>query len=111
MRRADHRARILKSVRTDVTVFEGSREPKDFIDWESSMNSYFRWYLMDDDLCVEYAEMRLGRQAKIYWENESHAAHRRGEPITLWVGMASRLRNKYVPRQYEMTLFLSWLDL
>ena len=29
---------------------------------------------MDDDLCVEYAEMRLGRQAKICWENKSHAA-------------------------------------
>ena len=66
---------------------------------------------MDDDLCVEYVEMRLGRQAKIYWENESHAAYRRGEPITSWVGMASRLRNKYVSRQYETTLFLSWLDL
>ncbi|CAA6661542.1 unnamed protein product [Spirodela intermedia] len=30
------------------------------------MNSYFRWYRMDDDLCVEYAELRLGRQAKIF---------------------------------------------
>ena len=101
----------MKSVRANVTVFDGSREPKDFIDWDSSMNSYFGWYRMDDDLCVEYTKMRLGGQAKIYWENESHAAYRRGEPITSWVGMASRLRNKYVPRQYETTLFLSWLDL
>ena len=54
---ADHRDRILKSVHTDVTVFDSSREPKDFIDWESNMNSYFRGYRMDDDLCVEYAEM------------------------------------------------------
>ena len=110
-RHADHRARILKSVCADVTVFDFSREPKDFIDWESSMNSYFRWYRMADDLCVEYAEMRLGGQVKIYWENESHEAYRRGEPITSWAGMASRLRNKYVPRQYESTLFLNWLDL
>ncbi|CAA7401510.1 unnamed protein product [Spirodela intermedia] len=58
------------------------------------MNSYFRWYHMDDDLCVEYAELRLGRQ-----------------PITPWVDMTSRLRNKYVPRQYESMLFLNWLDL
>ncbi|CAA6656579.1 unnamed protein product [Spirodela intermedia] len=55
----DHRARILKSVRADVAVFDSSHEPKDFIDWESSMNSYFWWYRMDDDLCVEYVEMRL----------------------------------------------------
>ncbi|CAA6668249.1 unnamed protein product [Spirodela intermedia] len=75
------------------------------------MNFYFWWYRMNDDLCVEYVEMRLGEQAKIFWENESYAAHRRGQPITSWVDMASRLRNKYVPRQYELMLFLSWLDL
>ncbi|CAA6654622.1 unnamed protein product [Spirodela intermedia] len=51
---------------------------------------------MDDDLYMEYAKMRLGRQAKIFWENESYAAYRRGQPITSWVDMASRLRNKYV---------------
>ncbi|CAA6666526.1 unnamed protein product [Spirodela intermedia] len=70
-RREDHRARILKSVRADVVVFDGSREPKDFIDWESSMNSYFQWYRMDDDLCI-------------FWENESYVAHRRGPPIISW---------------------------
>ena len=72
------------------------------------MNSYFQWYCMDDDLCVEYVEMRLGEQAKIYWENESHAAFRRGEPITSWASMVLLLRNKYVPRPYELTLFLGW---
>ncbi|CAA7392896.1 unnamed protein product [Spirodela intermedia] len=41
------------------------------------MNSYFWWYRIDDDLCIEY----------IFWENESYA-----------VDMASRLRNKYVPQ-------------
>ncbi|CAA6667675.1 unnamed protein product [Spirodela intermedia] len=46
------------------------------------MNSYFRWYRMDDDLCVEYAEMRLGGKAKIFGENESYAAYRRGQLIT-----------------------------
>ncbi|CAA6674389.1 unnamed protein product [Spirodela intermedia] len=48
-------------------------------------------------LCVEYAEMRLGGQAKIFWENKSYAAHRRGQPIISWVDMTSHLKNKYVP--------------
>ena len=100
-----------KSVRVEVPIFDGSREPKDFIDWEYSMNSYFRWYRMDTDLYVEYAEMRLGGQAKIFWENEYLAAERRGLPITTWAEMVQKLRNEYVPRQYEATLFLSWLDL
>ncbi|CAA7399127.1 unnamed protein product [Spirodela intermedia] len=72
---------------------------------------------MDDDLYVEYVEMRLDGQAKIFWENESYAAHYKDyrpherQPITSWVDMTSRLRNKYVPRQYDSMLFLSWLDL
>ena len=69
------------------------------------MNSYFRYYRMDDDLCVEYAETRLGGHAKIFWEDERHAAYRRGQPITSWIDMAQRLRNKYVPREYESTSF------
>ena len=110
-RREDHRARMKKSLRVEVPVFDGSHEPKDFIDWESSMNSYFCWYHMDTEFCVEYAEMRLGRHAKIFWENEYLAAERRGLPITTWAEVVQKLRNKYVPRQYEVTLFLSWLDL
>ena len=75
------------------------------------MNSYFRWYRMDTDLCVEYAEMRLGGQAKIFWENEYLAAERRGLPITTWAEMVQKLRKKYVLWQYEATRFLWWLDL
>ena len=98
-------------MKADVPVYEGSRQPKEFIDWESKMNSYFRWYRMDGDLCVEYAETRLGGQAKIFWENECLAAERRGRPIVTWTEMAQKLRAKYVPRQYQMTLFLAWLDI
>ena len=60
---------------------------------------------MNDDLCVEYAETRLGGHAKIFWEDERHAAYRRGQPITSWTDMAQRLKKKYVPREYESTSF------
>ena len=92
-------------MRADDLVFDGSRGPKGFIDWESGMNSYFRYYHMDDDICVEYDETRPGRCAKIFWENKRHAAYGRGQPITSWTDMAQRLKNKYVPREYESTLF------
>lgn len=62
------------------------------------MNSYFRWYRMDANLYVEYAEMRLGRQAKIFWENESIAAEQQRQPIITWREMAQKLKKKYVPR-------------
>ena len=87
----------MKSMCADDLVFDGSRGPKDFIDWESGMNSYFRYYHMDEDLCIEYAETRRGGHAKIFWEIERHADYRRGHPITSWTDMAQCLKNKYVP--------------
>ena len=70
------------------------------------MNSYFRWYHMDDDLYIEYVEKRLCGHAKFFWENERHAAYPRGHPITSWTDLAQRLKNKYVPRHCASTLFL-----
>ncbi|XP_078434339.1 uncharacterized protein LOC144705478 [Wolffia australiana] len=102
---------IQKSVRLEVPIFDGSRNPKDYTDWESDMESYFQWYKMDDDLCVEYAEARLGGQAKIFWKNEKEAARQRHGPPFTWAEMSRKLTDKYVPKLYMTHLMLCWMNL
>ncbi|XP_078435744.1 uncharacterized protein LOC144706597 [Wolffia australiana] len=82
---------IQKSVRLEVPIFDGSRNPKDYTDWESDMESYFQWYKMDDDLCVEYAE--------------------RHDPPFTWAEMSRKLTDKYVPKLYMTHLMLCWMNL
>ncbi|XP_078447579.1 uncharacterized protein LOC144716327 [Wolffia australiana] len=99
---------IQKSVPLEVPIFDGSRNPKDYTDWESDMDSYFQWYKMDDDLCVEYAEARLGGQAKIFWKNEKEKRH---DPPFTWAEMSRKLMDKYVPKLYMTHLMLCWMNL
>ncbi|XP_078435016.1 uncharacterized protein LOC144706013 [Wolffia australiana] len=102
---------IQKSVRLEVPIFDGSRNPKDYTDWESDLESYFQWYKMDDDLCVEYAEARLGGQAKIFWKNEKEAARQPRDPPFTWAEMSRKLTDKYVPKLYMTHLMLCWMNL
>ncbi|XP_078431100.1 uncharacterized protein LOC144702945 [Wolffia australiana] len=102
---------IQKSVRLEVPIFDGSRNPKDYTDWESDLESYFHWYKMDDDLCVEYAKARLGGQAKIFWKNEKEAARQRRDPPFTWAEMSRKLTDKYVPKLYMTHLMLCWMNL
>ena len=94
----------------DVSVYQGSWNPTDFTDWLSTLESYFKWYKMDDDLCVEYAQTQLGGHAKIFWENCLEAAERQGDPPYTWDAMRDTLRKKYVPRIYSIRLLMKWLD-
>ncbi|XP_078443769.1 uncharacterized protein LOC144713142 [Wolffia australiana] len=95
----------------DVPPFEGSWDPKDYEDWERELKSYFKWYDMDDDLCVTFAKTRLGKEAKIFWLNEVEAATRRLEPPMTWADMMRRLRDKYVLTHHMTHILLRWLDL
>ena len=66
---------------------------------------------MDDDLCVAYAEIRLSKEAKIFWLNEVTAATLRGDPPITWAVMSRTLRDKYVPKHDMTHLLLRWIDL
>ena len=109
--REAHRRQIQKSVCMDVPTFEGSRDPKDYEDWENELESYFRWYDMDDDLCVAYVETRLSKEAKIFWLNEVTAATLRSDPPITWDVMSRTLRDKYVPKHHVTHLLLCCIDL
>ena len=96
----------------DTPVFGESREPRDFEDWERSLESYFRFFeITEDDVRTAFAETRLGKEAQIFWVNEVTAARARRDPPLTWADMTSRLRNKYVPTHHQTHLLLHWLDL
>ena len=111
-RKEDLRRLIQKNTRMDTPVFDGSREPRDFEDWERSLESYFRFFeITEDDVRTAFAETRLGKEAQIFWVNEVTAARARRDPPLTWADMTSRLRNKYVPTHHQTHLLLHWLDL
>ena len=58
----DQEERILRSIRLDAPIFEGSLDPKVYTDWESDMDQYFEWYEMSEERKFKFAKLRLVRR-------------------------------------------------
>lgn len=61
---------LILHIRIDVSMFNGGvRDPKDYLDWEYSMDSYFNWYNMFEARRVKFANFKLAKSTKTYWKN------------------------------------------
>ena len=81
-----------RGAKPEVTVFEGSLDPKKYMDWEVGLEEYFNWFQLPESRRVQFAQMRLAEQARIYWRNLQITAERRREPpVTSWEEMKSRM--------------------
>ena len=61
---------------------------------------------------VQFAQMKLAGQVRIYWRNQQATAeHRREPPVSTWEEMKSRLRGKFVPACYRPMIIDEWQHL
>ncbi|MQM17764.1 hypothetical protein Taro_050741 [Colocasia esculenta] len=108
----DRDDQIVRSVRVDVPTFDGSLDPKVYLDWEAAMDRYFEWYEMTDGRRVRFAKMKLLGQAQTYWVNvESLLMQRHQDRIETWDDMKAKLREKYLPATCRQRLIDRWQSL
>ena len=101
-----------KGAKPEVTAFDGSLDPKRYMDWEVGLNEYFEWYQLSEGRRIQFAQMKLTGQARIYWRNLQATTERRHDPmITTWAEMKSRLREKYIPACYRPMIIDEWQHL
>ena len=58
--------RALRSIRLDAPSFDGSLDPKVYIDWEGEIDHYFEWYDMSKERKYKFGKLKLVRQARLY---------------------------------------------
>ncbi|MQL76985.1 hypothetical protein Taro_009395 [Colocasia esculenta] len=99
-------------VRADAPTFDGSLDPKVYLDWEASMNRYFDWMGMSDARRARFAMMKLIGQAQTYWMNVETLLEQRGQdPIESWEEMKVKLREKYLPASFRQRLIDRWQNI
>ena len=82
------------------------------MDWEAGLDEYFEWYQLPEGCRLQFAQMKLTGQARIYWRNTQATMERRHESaITSWAEMKSRLRDKFVPACYRPMIIDEWQHL
>ncbi|MQL98961.1 hypothetical protein Taro_031674 [Colocasia esculenta] len=99
-------------VHVDAPTFDGSLDPRAYLDWEANMNRYFDWMGMSDARRTRFAMIKLVGQAQTYWLNVDALLEQRGlMPIESWEDMKVKLREKYLPTTYRHRLIDRWQDL
>lgn len=94
-----------RSMRVGVYTFDGQSNPGQFSDWVKEMNWDFDWYDISPHRQVKFINVKLVGSTQLYWELVEQEIYRRYEqPITNWVDMRSKLKERYVPRYYEIRL-------
>lgn len=88
---------IMKSIKIDVSAFDGWMDPHVFSYSLSIMNHYFKWYETSEERKVKLATMTLLSQARTFWINlEHHEQWLRLSGINTWERMKERLKDKYL---------------
>ena len=98
-----------RGAKPEVTAFDGSLDPKKYMDWEAGLDEYFDWYQLPKGRRLQFAQMKLTGQVRIYWRNIQVTMEHQQEPIiTSWAEMKSRLRDKFVPACYRPMIIDEW---
>jgi hypothetical protein len=90
----------------EVLGFHGKIDPYAFQDRLTSLDDYFEWFNLTFERKVRFVKMKLKGQARVWWYSVEEQLHRlRRAPILDWEEMRLKLQEKYLPIDYEESLF------
>ena len=76
------------------------------------LDEYFSWFQLPEGRQIQFAQMKLAGQARIYWRNLQTTVERRRETaVATWAEMKGWLREKYVPACYRPMIIDEWQHL
>eukprot|EP00253_Pinus_taeda_P001416 PITA_01416 len=105
--------RLLKSVllsshkpRHELPTYDGSLSADVLLDWLSEVNKYFEFEETSEDKQVKFAATKLKGHASLWWDSfqaERKRLHK--QPIKKWARMEAKLREKFLPKDYQIMLY------
>lgn len=107
-----HLDELTKRMKVDVPDFFGKIEPNAFEDWLTSIEDYFDWFDVSADRKVRYVRMKLKGHARAWWGSvEEQLRCTRRPAVSNWEEIKERLKEKYLPIDYEQMMFEEMLQL
>jgi len=89
-----------------VPVYQGGLNPEELIDWINSMEKFFDYEEMEDEKKVKFVVTKLIGHAALWWDGVQAERRRLGkQPIKNWSRMVAKLKGKFLPSNYQQTLF------
>ena len=89
-----------------VPIYQGGLNPEELMNWINNMEKFFDYEEMEDEKKVKFAVRKLKGHAMLWWDGVQAERRRLGkQPIKNWSRMVAKLKGKFLPSNYQQTLF------
>jgi hypothetical protein len=90
----------------DIPVYEGNLDAEELLDWIRDLDTYFDYEDVKEDKKVKHVVTRLKGHATLWWDELQADRHCKGkQKIKSWDRMIANMKAKFIPRDYQITLF------
>lgn len=88
-----------------VPLFSGKMDPEVVMEWIEGLENHFECDGVTEAQKVKVAKSRLRGVALTWWKFIQDEHEKEGKrPISTWKGMLSKIREAYIPEDYEIQL-------
>jgi hypothetical protein len=99
-------ARIGAKEKMDILVYEGNLDVEELLDWIRTLDKYFDYEDVEEDKKVKHAITRLKGHATLWWDElQADRCCKGKQQIKSWDRMVAKMKSKFIPRDYQITLF------
>ena len=92
--------------RLEITAYNGGLNREELVDWINTMHKHFDFSEMPKYKKVKFAVTRLQGHALLWWDGVQVERRRLyKQPIKIWGRMVSRLRDKFLPKYYQLVFY------
>jgi hypothetical protein len=99
-------ARMSSKTKMDIPAYEGSLDAEELLDWIRALDTYFDYEDIEEDKKVRHAVTKLKGHAALWWDELQADRRCKGkQKIKSWDRMITKMKEKFIPRDYQITLF------
>jgi hypothetical protein len=99
-------SRMSSKTKMDIPVYEGSLNAEELLDWIRALDTYFDYEDIEEDKKIRHAVTKLKGHAALWWDKLQADRRSKGkQKIKSWDRMIAKLKVKFIPRGYQITLF------
>jgi hypothetical protein len=99
-------ARMGAREKMDIPFYEGNLDVEELLDWIRALDTYFDYEDVEEDKKVKHAITRLKGHAALWWDElQADRCCKGKKKIKSLDRMIAKLKAKFIPRDYQITLF------
>jgi hypothetical protein len=99
-------AQMSSKTKMDILTYEGNMDAEELLDWIRALDTYFDYEDIEEDKKVKHAVTKLKGHAALWWDELQADRRWKGkQKIKSWDRMVAKMKEKFIPRDYQITLF------